>query len=291
MYEKCSEISLHACFYTFWVIPSVLAVQRLNIRPLARPFAVGLLSSCVAVPFDLAGPIVGWWNFVQGAAEREYFSAFGVSISTVFPIALAQHLWCGFGTGVLVELMIWSTGPARHNEFGCISLAWWQQVLIGTLGIPVGFAIGFGGNRLCTQLGGSPAFLYLGELLAAMLAVLWGRVTQHSSPLSDRRRDVAWCIAPIGFSAFVIAQALQTQLTGARVQSPTPSEEIALGSDQVVNSVKFMAAWFVLLCIAYYHAFLSLPSHEAPLDVARGGGETKDDALSLDVPLVRDAQD
>ena len=77
MVTPCSSIN-SVLFYVPWTYTSIEAARRLNVHPLAFPFAVGLLKFGFGAVYEMQGPWNNYWKWPD-AAGTEYRADFHVS--------------------------------------------------------------------------------------------------------------------------------------------------------------------------------------------------------------------
>lgn len=258
MLKQCSELTLHAHFWVFWVTPALVAGHRLGLRPWMRPFAVGLYASLPGIPFDLAGPIVGWWHWTKStsplAVQPEWINHWLLPQTTVFPGAWAQH-WCqGFAAGLLVEAAIRIAGEERRNELGNLVLTWKQQAACIPV-MPVVAGIAAFAPYVFPPPG--PVIVYLSVMAFSMLTVLWGIFTAEGR--QSQKRDAAWCVAPLCHIVFCLASSVRSHVTGMRVPPVRPELDMPLQDFQVVNAIIIMAVFVPVSCVLYFYGLVRVP--------------------------------
>lgn len=241
MREPCNEISLHASWFIIWLYPPVLAIHRLGVPALCRPFAIAFLGYCNGQPFDMGGAAAGMWYFPADS---------GLWGTTVFPDAFGQYLFVPLVLELMFECMCLKR--CETNDSGYPQLSKWKQVVIGLFAIPLGY--------ICMYLavpfifGSSLALAWFVLIIVSGLIFAFGLL--KCKPAICMERDWMPFIAPI---VFLLNNLIHTEAArrGNRVvfDKPPKFSKTFTQSDFQISLVQ-QGVLFIITSLTFARAFL-----------------------------------
>jgi hypothetical protein len=166
--------------YPVLLYTGIATARCLGLRSAVEPLAAGLLIVAMDAPFDLVGPLAGWWRWLDGHTEIAHRWA-GVPVTSFF-----WHF--AFGA-ILAALTSWVAGRSRRPRGPAPWLALPVTVAVIVLGI-VAF-LPFHGAVAIGVSGG----LFVGAALAAAaVAAIVAGVAGRVRPGFDLRLAALWIV-------------------------------------------------------------------------------------------------
>jgi len=175
--------------YPTLIYTGLAIVRRFGFAAWAEPFAVGLVIVALDVPFDILGPIEGWWHWSDHDPNLR-FRWLGVPVTSYY-----WHFCFG---GILAALV---RGLARRTRklgpFG-VKLLGAPMVVAGTIGLGILSFLPFHGLK---RLGVSDGRVVAGLLfIGALIAILAPRQRRAGSDRLLVFVPVSFCLYHLGLA-------------------------------------------------------------------------------------------
>jgi hypothetical protein len=163
--------------YPVLLYTGIALARRLHLSPAAEAVTAGLFIVCIDVPFDIAGPRLGWWRWFDNDPNIAY-RWLGVPVTSFY-----WHLTFG---AILCAL---TARAARANR----PLWWCAPITVGTIVLGV---IGFLPFHGLKAIGVSDGVIVGAALAAAAVTAVYSAIPWHGSATSNERRHASTSSRP-----------------------------------------------------------------------------------------------
>ena len=181
------QLPLYVCaIYPCMLYTGIMTARRLGLRPAYEGFAAGFLIVAMDMPFDILGPVVGWWSWSDKdpriavrwldvpVSSYYWHMAFGGILASLTTI-IGRHVRTLTRLVLLtlpVALLTVAVGMVAFTPYHALDALGVRQEIIVAGALALSFAVGaFARRRLATEpdrlLLAIPALFYAFHLVAA----------------------------------------------------------------------------------------------------------------------------
>jgi hypothetical protein len=195
--------------YPVFQYTSIVAARRLRAGLVPQVLAAGLLIVAMDMPFDILGPMNGWWSW-SGTDENVAARWYGVPVTSYY----WHFAWGGILAGLTRAFGRWAGEPTRPLRIAALALP--VAGLTMVLGV-----ISFLPFHALKALGVPDGAIVAGALASGLLVALLARRTPK-----PERRDARLLVIPCLYYAFHLLAAL-AQLAAGKAPFAGPMAVIA----------------------------------------------------------------